>query len=105
MRIQQELVIAFMTLWAAATGYGVETLSRMTGVKPSLDVLEGITLALYERGKTILAMQQTWAQQILYRYARIMARFHETYDVWLTPTLASRRSSSAPSMSTNSDLR
>lgn len=83
-----ETTTAFMTLWGSSTAYAVEGLSRMTGIKPSLNVLEGLTLALYERGKTITAIQQIWAQQTLYRYARVAAAFHETYDLWLTPTLA-----------------
>ena len=83
-----ETTLAFMTLWATSTAYAVEGLARATGVKPSLDVLEGLTLGLYERGKTITAIQHIWAQQTLYRYARLTAAFHETYDLWLTPTLA-----------------
>ena len=79
---------AFMTLWAGAVGYGVEAAARATNTAPSPDVLEGITLSLYERGKSLLAIHQTGAQQLLYRQARILAKFHETYDVWLTPTLA-----------------
>ncbi|MDE2014328.1 MAG: amidase [Alphaproteobacteria bacterium] len=78
---------AFMTLWSAGTAFAVETLSRLTGLAPSLDVLEGLTLGLYERGRTITAAQQTAAQQLLYRYARLLAHFHQTYDLWLTPTL------------------
>ena len=77
-----------MTLWATATGYGIEFLSRLTGQKPSLENLEGLTLSLYERGKSIPAIQQIWAQQTLLRVGRVMAKFHETYDLWLTPTLA-----------------
>ena len=82
------LTTAFLTLWAGATAYGVESLSRLTGITPSLDVLEGLTLSIYERGKTLSAIQQSWAQQTLYRYARQVAKFHETYDVWLGPTLS-----------------
>ncbi len=78
---------AFMTLWSAGTAFAVETLSRLTGIEPSLNVLEGLTIGLYERGRAITASQQTAAQQLLYRYARMIAHFHETYDLWLTPTL------------------
>jgi amidase len=84
----EEMTMAFMTLWATATAFGIETLARLTGQKPSEDNLEGLTLGLYERGKTIPAVQQIWAQQVLYRHARLMAKFHESYDLWLTPTLA-----------------
>jgi amidase len=63
-------------------------LTRLTGQKPSLENLEGLTLALYERGKSIPAVQQIWAQQTMYRVGRMMGKFHEQYDLWLTPTLA-----------------
>jgi amidase len=84
----EELTLAFMTLWASNSAYGIEVLARMTGVKPSLDVIEGITMGLYERGKALTAIQQIWARQMLYKVARIAAKFHETYDLWLTPTLS-----------------
>ena len=84
----EETTRAFMTLWATSTAYAVEGLARATGIKPSLDVLEGLTFGLYERGKSIPAIQQIWAQQTLYRYARVAAAFHERFDIWLTPTLA-----------------
>lgn len=84
----EEMTMAFMTLWATATAFGVETLAFMTKQKPSLDNLEGLTLGLYERGKTIPAIRQIWAQQTLFRVARLMGKFHEQYDLWLTPTLA-----------------
>lgn len=35
----------------------------------------------------ITAAQQIEMQQVFFRFARSAAVFHETYDVWLTPTL------------------
>jgi amidase len=84
----EEMTMAFMTLWASNTAYGVDLLARMTGVKPSLDVIEGLTMGLYEKGKTLTAVHQIWAQQTLFRAARLAAKFHESYDLWLTPTLS-----------------
>ena len=84
----EEMTMAFMTLWASNTTYGIDFLARMTGVKPSLDVLEGLTLGLYEKGKALSAVHQIWAQQTLFRTARVAAKFHEHYDLWLTPTLS-----------------
>lgn len=84
----EEMTQAFMTLWATASAFGIEMLTRLTGQKPSLDNLEGLTLGLYERGKAIPAVQQIGAQQMMYRVARLMGKFHEQYDLWLTPTLA-----------------
>jgi len=65
----------------------VETLSRLTGVKPSLEVIEGLTLGLYEAGRSITAIQHIAMMQTFHRAARLMAKFHESYDLWLTPTL------------------
>jgi amidase len=80
--------IAFMTLWGSNGAYTIETLSRALNRTPSLDYLEPITFSLYERGKTVLGYQHIWAVQMLHRAARDAAKFHETYDLWLTPTLA-----------------
>jgi amidase len=65
----------------------VASLARATGIEPSLDVIEGITYGLYEAGMKITATQQIDMQQVFFRTARIMAKFHENYDLWLTPTL------------------
>jgi len=80
--------VAFMTLWATNGAYAIETLARALGRTPCLDYLEPITFALYERGKTLFGYQQIWAVQMLHRAAREAAKFHEAYDLWLTPTLA-----------------
>jgi amidase len=83
----EQMTLAFMTVWADNTAYGVETLSRLTGVKPSLEVIEGLTLGLYEAGRQITAVQHIAMMQTFHRAARTMAKFHESYDLWLTPTL------------------
>ncbi len=84
----EEMTFAFMTLWASNATYGVDLLKRLTGVEPSLDVLDGLTMGLYEKGKALTAVHQIWAQQTLFRAARVAAKFHESYDLWLTPTLS-----------------
>jgi amidase len=84
----EELTMAFMTLWASNAAYGIEFLARMTGATVSLETIEGLTMGLYESGKNLTAVHQIWAQQVLFRVARAAAKFHETYDVWLTPTLS-----------------
>lgn len=78
---------AFMTIWATSTAYGVGSLARATGIAPSLEAIEGITYGLYEAGMKITAAQQIDMLQVFHRTARIMAAFHESYDLWLTPTL------------------
>ena len=83
----EQMTMAFLTIWASNTAYAVESYSRMTGVKPSLDVIEGITFGFWEAGLKVTAVQHIAMLQFFHRLARIMARFHETYDLWLTPTL------------------
>jgi amidase len=78
---------SFMTLWAAGLAQQVDVLTMLTGQKANLDTLEGLTLGLYERGKTIRAADYLNAVTTLQLAARAVARFHQTYDVWLTPTL------------------
>ncbi|MBI3677530.1 MAG: amidase [Proteobacteria bacterium] len=81
--------MAFMTMWAANTALAVIGLSRATGKEPSLDLIEGLTMGLYKQGREIPAVQYLAMQQTLHRAARVTAKFHETYDLWLTLTLAS----------------
>ncbi|MGH6871310.1 MAG: amidase [Rhizomicrobium sp.] len=80
---------AFLTLWAGNTALGVAMLARMLNVTPSTEVVEGLTLSLYEQGMKITAVEHMLAQQLLFRIARTMATFHETYDAWLCATLDS----------------
>ncbi len=79
---------AFMLLWGTNGAYAIETLSRSMNRVPSLDYLEPITFSLYERGKAVAGYYHIWAVQMLHRAARVVAKFHETYDVWMTPTMA-----------------
>jgi amidase len=62
-------------------------LSRATGTKPSLDVLEGLTFGLYEAGCRVTAIEHLIALNTMHRAGRIMARFHAQHDLWLTATL------------------
>jgi amidase len=82
-----QITQAFMTLWASNTALGVARLSQMQGIAPSTDVVEGLTLSLYEAGQRITAIAHMAAQQTLFAIGRMMAKFHETYDVWLCATL------------------
>ncbi len=78
---------AFLTLWTGNAAVVVTRLCQMTGRAPSLDVLEGLTLGLYEVGRKVTAVEHIMAQQTMYAAARTMARFHQDYDVWLNATL------------------
>jgi amidase len=83
----EETTPAFLTLWSSNTALGVDRLSKMLNKPVSTDVVEGLTLSLYEEGMKISAVQHMNAQQTLFRGGRIMAKFHEDYDIWLNATL------------------
>ena len=59
----------------------------VTQQTPGPDTLEGLTLAYYGKGKSIAATRYIQAKIILGRVTRGVARFHQRYDLWLTPTL------------------
>jgi len=84
----QAMTNAFLTLWATSVAQGIEAVARMTGVPPSRDLVEGLTWGLYLSGRDIIAARQMDARQFLYGMARTAVKFHETYDLWLTPTLS-----------------
>jgi len=84
-----QMTLAFMTIWAANAAFGIDNLARLTGIAPSLDVVEGLTFGLYQAGKGVTVTQFMTMLQVMHRAARAAAKFHETYDLWLTPTLAS----------------
>ncbi|MBI1239454.1 MAG: amidase [Alphaproteobacteria bacterium] len=84
-----ELTGPFMALWTSAVTMQVDMLSEMTGEPPTVQNLEGLTLGLYEAGKKVTAAQYQGAIAIIQAVSRAIAAWHETYDLWLTPTLAS----------------
>jgi amidase len=81
------LIGAFSTVWCANVAFTLDTLAAQTGVKPSLDVVEGLTLGLYEMGKRVGAAEFIAARSVMTAAGRMFAAWHETYDVWLTATL------------------
>ncbi len=81
------LVNAFSTIWCSNVVYTLDTLAQQTGRKVSLDVVEGLTLALYELGQRVSAAEFIVARQTMTSAGRQIAAWHETYDVWLTATL------------------
>jgi len=83
--------------WAALTRDFVRVFSanvmaniaRATaGALPERDLVEPLTYAIAERGRSMSAAEFIVALHALHRQARLIARFFESHDVWLTPTLA-----------------
>lgn len=81
------LVGPFMALWSSGLAMQIDMIGMFTGARPSLDTLEGLTLGLYEQGKHVTAAQYQSAVALIQATARKVAHWHETYDMWLTPTL------------------
>lgn len=84
---QALLIPAFMALWSASLANGIDTIASLTGQTPTEKDFEGTTWGLYLQGKQISASQYIGAKAMLQMAGRQTARFHETYDLWLTPTL------------------
>jgi amidase len=76
-----------MALWSASLANGIDTIASLTGQTPTEKDFEGTTWGLYQQGKQIGASQYIGAKAMLQMAGRQTARFHETYDLWLTPTL------------------
>ena len=56
--------------------------------RPATDEIEPLSRALAEAGKQHSAPEYLRSIQIMQAMSRRVARFFETFDVWLTPTLA-----------------
>jgi amidase len=84
---QATLIPAFTALWTGNLAAGIDTIAALMGQTPSDDKFEGTTWGLYELGKTITASQYLQAKALIQRAGRDAAKFHETYDIWITPTL------------------
>jgi amidase len=76
-----------MTVWAAGLAAGIDAFAMAAGTTPSDNDLEGLTYGLYEVGKAITASQYQMALGGFQILGREMAKFHQTYDVWMTTTL------------------
>ncbi len=85
---QDQMIGAFMALWTGGLAMQVDMLSAMTGTKPGAKTLEGLTLGLYEAGKSVSASQYLAAVLQIQTLARTVAAWHDRYDIWITPVLA-----------------
>jgi amidase len=84
---QSVLTPAFMALWAAGLANGIDTIAMLTQRKPTENDFEGTTWGLYEQGKRVTASEFIGAKAQLQLAGRAAARFHEKYDMWISPTL------------------
>lgn len=64
-------------------------IARITGgPMPDRALVEPLTYALAERGRSVTAASFILNLHALHRQSRQIAAFFESYDIWLTPTLA-----------------
>ena len=84
---QSVLIPMFMVLWGANLAAGIDTIASLTGQTPKAEMFEGLTWGLYEMGKSISASSYLMARERMNGASRSAAKFHETYDMWLSATL------------------
>ncbi len=79
---------AIIAIIAVETSLLVSAREQATGVQPSPEVLEQVTLAYHELGRTIDPRAYPKALYDIQAQAYRMGRFLEDYDIILSPTLA-----------------
>jgi amidase len=79
---------SFTTVWAAGTAWTIDSTAYATGLQPTPEQFERFTWNLAALGRAISASEYLLAVQALQQVGREMARFQQSYEVWLTPTLA-----------------
>jgi len=81
------LTSAFMAVFIAGQAWAIDTFAMLHGRTPTEKDFEGLTWKLYQQGKQITATQYLLSVAMLQMVSRQTARFYETYNCWLTPTL------------------
>ncbi len=76
------------TVFCAATAWIVQYWADRLGRGPGADDLEPLTHAYWDLGRQVSAAAYLQAQERCQRFARQVAHFLNSFDVWLTPTLS-----------------
>jgi amidase len=84
----QALAKGLITLYSGEMAALIDELDSLLGRKAKQSDMESITWTLGLLGRTYSAGHIVKAKREWESAARIMGRFHETYDIYLTPTLA-----------------
>ena len=79
---------AIGTVFNATTAWIVEYWIRRLGRTPADGELEPLTRAYWEAGRRVSGADYLWAIEETQRFARGVAGFLGTVDVWLTPTMS-----------------
>ena len=83
-----ELSKAFMVMYLSEAAHEVAMLEEPLGRKATRQDVEAITWVCHLLGKAHSALELVQALDVWNKVARIMGRFHEKYDLYLSPTLA-----------------
>jgi amidase len=78
----------FLCLWAVGVTTSLDEASRAIGRPIEEHEVERLTWALAELGRLVSGSAYSDAWRWIHRNSRELARFWETYDLWLTPTVA-----------------
>ncbi len=81
------LTQAFTVVWAAGLTQQLRFIEFLTNRAPSPDNVQPLTYAFYQLGRAITAADYLDAIVMFQTAGRQVAQWHQTYDVWLTPTL------------------
>lgn len=83
-----EAMQSYYLMNSVETAQMFDGIESMLGRTLTLDDMEVMTWAIYQSGQTILAKDYSKILQDWDGYSAQMARFHESYDLLLTPTVA-----------------
>jgi amidase len=78
----------FLTFWSLIPSALVDRITQQSGSPPPRDGFEPWTWGLVERFRKLPADAVARAVDHMAQLARQMERFHQRYDVWLTPVLS-----------------
>lgn len=79
---------ASFVLVASSVAADIEDREKLTGIKPSPETLEAVTLMFHAMGRQTSGMDFVRANTVMQTAAIDMARFMARYDLILSPTLA-----------------
>ncbi len=79
---------SFTVLWTAGIAANINVIAALGGIKPTADMFEPLTFALYEQGQTYSASDYLHAVTAMQSISREVAKAFTDYDVMLTPVLA-----------------
>ncbi len=86
---RRELLTATGVIVAANVAYQIDTRLTVLGRELATDDIEAATRQTLEYGRAVTGTEYVKAIQVLHRTARVVADFHQRYDLMLTPTLVS----------------